>query len=168
MKMQIRRYKTGDEHEIAQLFYDTVHRVNCRDYTQQQLDKWAPPKRDIEQWLERLLETNPFVAECEGVVVGFAELEPNGHIGRFYCHHEWQRRGVGTLLYQAIEREAVKLDLSRVYAEVSITAKPFFCSRGFEVVRQQEAVLDGVPLTNYLMEKRLNSSCQAAAGGVQD
>lgn len=45
------------------------------------------------------------------------------------------------------------LDIKRVFAEVSITAKPFFESKGFKVVKQQVVNIRGVELTNFIMEK---------------
>ena len=39
--MQIRRYTPEDLPQIAELFYNTVHTVNARDYTREQLDVWA-------------------------------------------------------------------------------------------------------------------------------
>jgi len=49
-------------------------------------------------WKESVRQRNPFVVEHEGKIIGFAELEANGHIDGFYCHHQWQRKGVGKLL----------------------------------------------------------------------
>lgn len=40
----------------------------------------------------------------------------------------------------------------RVFAEVSITAKPFFEAKGFKVVKQQIVDIKGVKLTNFIME----------------
>lgn len=36
--MYIREYEPSDCPAMAVLFYDTVHRVNCRDYAPAQLD----------------------------------------------------------------------------------------------------------------------------------
>lgn len=44
--------------------------------------------------------------------------------------------------------------VKRFYADVSMTAKPFFQHYGFAVVRQQQKEVRGVVLTNFLMEKR--------------
>lgn len=33
----IRKYQENDCEELAKLFYDTVHNVNCKDYTKEQL-----------------------------------------------------------------------------------------------------------------------------------
>ena len=44
--MIIREYQPSDCGEMAELFYNTVHTVNARDYTKEQLDVWATGKLD--------------------------------------------------------------------------------------------------------------------------
>ena len=68
--------------------------------------------------------------EESGKILGFAELEDDGHIDYFYCDHEHQRRGVGSRLYEAIEKEARRRAIQRLHAAVSVTAKAFFFGWG--------------------------------------
>ena len=46
----IREYRTEDRDALVQLFVETVHQVNARDYTPAQLDAWAPREQDLERW----------------------------------------------------------------------------------------------------------------------
>ena len=39
--MIIRPYQPEDCEALARLFYETVHTVNAKDYTEQQLNAWA-------------------------------------------------------------------------------------------------------------------------------
>ena len=39
--MHIRPYRSSDCPALAELFYQTVHAVNARDYSPEQLDAWA-------------------------------------------------------------------------------------------------------------------------------
>ena len=48
--MDVRRYKSDDCQEIAELFYNTVHTVNAKDYTKEQLDVWATGIVDLREW----------------------------------------------------------------------------------------------------------------------
>jgi putative acetyltransferase len=64
-------------------------------------------------------------------------------------------RGVGGLLYEAVEREARGKGLVRLSTEASITARPFFERRGFCIVREQTVSRRGVSMTNFFMEKDL-------------
>ncbi len=52
----------------------------------------------------------------------------------------------------AIFQKAKQDKIIRVYAEVSITARPFFEKQGFIVTKEQTVLLEGVSLTNYKME----------------
>ncbi len=48
--MNIRMYQLEDCREIVELFYNTVHSINSRDYNSAQLDVWAPKEIDIDSW----------------------------------------------------------------------------------------------------------------------
>jgi putative acetyltransferase len=156
--MYVRAYKTSDAEEIVQLFYDTVREVNIRDYSKEQVEAWAPVDMAVERWMKRLASQLTYVAEESGNIVGFAQLEENGHIDCFYCHKDFQRKGVGTQLLKQIESKAADLGIERLFTEASITAKPFFESKGFVVVRKQEVELRNQKFINFVMEKFLSIS----------
>jgi N-acetylglutamate synthase-like GNAT family acetyltransferase len=140
------------------LFYDTVHGINIRDYSQEQVDAWAPKERDYEHWKERLSSRVTQVAEEDGVIAGFAEFEPSGHIDCFYCRQDFIGHGVGALLFKAIEARAKELGAVKLFAEVSITARPFFEKRGFQIIKEQEVNVRGISMKNYVMEKAISST----------
>lgn len=153
--MMIRTYRKRDIPVISRLYYDTIHRVNCTDYTREQLEAWAPSIPSDDFWRNRFNRYVVYVAEQASQIVGFTEWETTGHIDCFFVHHEWQRRGVGTSLMKRVETSAGRRRIRRLFAEVSLTAKPFFLGRGFRIVRQKAAVRDGVALDQYVMEKWL-------------
>ncbi|MBY0378785.1 MAG: GNAT family N-acetyltransferase [Rickettsiales bacterium] len=156
-KIQVRRYQGGDIKFLSQIFYNTIHTVNAKDYTKEQLDAWAPwsSVQNYSGWKEKLEKIRPFVALIGNTIVGFAEFEPSGHIDCFYVHHKFQGAGVGSALMQEIEKEAIEKLISRAYAEVSITARSFFEAKGFQTVKQQTVQIRGVELINFVMEKLL-------------
>ncbi len=49
--MNIRMYQSEDCREIVELFYNTVHSINSRDYNNAQLDVWASKEIDIDSWI---------------------------------------------------------------------------------------------------------------------
>jgi putative acetyltransferase len=153
--MIIREYKLSDTKAIMNLFYNTIHEINIGDYTQEQVDAWAPKNMDYEVWHKRLQAKVPYIAENDGEIVGFGELESDGHIDCFYCHSKYQRKGIGSKLLKYIENTAKLQEIKRLYTEASITAKPFFENKGFSLVREQQVERRGVWLKNYVMEKYL-------------
>ena len=153
----IRNYRSKDTQALANIFFNTIHRINIKHYTQEQVDVWAPKSSlEGEGWAKKFLRTNPIVAVVGDKVVGFAEFEPNGHIDCFYCHHEWIGKGVGSTLMNEILIRAKNSNIDLIFSEVSITAKPFFEKQGFIVLTEQKIVRKGIELTNYKMERKLH------------
>ncbi len=153
--MQIRLFQPEDTEQIAGLFHNTVRKINIQHYSLEQVTAWSPDDIYFRNWLTVCSERFSYVAEQDGKIVGFGELEANGHIDCFYIHYQHQRQGIGSLIYQAIEIKARELNLPCLFTEVSITAKPFFISRGFSVIKQQQVLCRGQTLSNYLMVKHL-------------
>ena len=156
--MEIRLFCPQDAEQIAQLFHETVREINIRNYSTNQVKAWAPDNLYFRNWLEVCANRFTYVADENGVILGFGELEPDGHIDCFYCHKNYQGRGIGRQIYQAIEAKARELGLPRLYAEASITAKPFFQRLGFSVVKEQQVSRRGEIFINYVMEKFLLSN----------
>ena len=154
--MEIRRYVSGDEAEIVNLYTNTIHQISIRDYTTEQVNRWAPLDPDMAAWTAKLNRIRPFVAVEDDRILGFVELEEDGHIDCFYCHHEWQRKGVGSSLMRAVEAHASSSGIGRLFAEVSTTALEFFRAKGFNVIEERNKVICSVPARQYVMEKHLS------------
>lgn len=149
--MLLRKYCTEDCKEIAQLFYDTVHTVNAKDYDAAQLNAWATGTVDLESWNQSFLMHETVVAMEDGKIVGFGDMDETGYLDRLYVHKDHQREGIAAAICDWLENAV----LSQVYlTHASITAKPFFEKRGYNVVKAQLVERYGVKMRNYVMEKR--------------
>jgi len=152
----IREYRSEDTQDLANIYFNTIHRVNIKHYTQEQVDVWAPESSlQGDGWARKFSRTKPIIAVVRGEIVGFAEFEPNGHIDCFYCHHEWIGKGVGSALMEEVFARAKKWKINHIFSEVSITARPFFEKQGFVIVTAQTILRNGIELVNYKMEKIL-------------
>lgn len=148
--MIIREYRTEDCNKMAELFYNTVHGVNAKDYGKEQLNVWATGNVNLDAWNQSFLEHFTLVAVKEGILVGFGDIDNTGYLDRLYVHKDNQKQGIATAICNQLE-QVVKVDKITVHA--SITAKPFFEKRGYNVVKKQSVERDGILLTNYIMEK---------------
>ena len=148
--MTLRDYTKTDCAELAELFYDTVHTVNAKDYTQEQLDAWATGKVNLEAWNESFQAHHTVVAEMDGKIVGFGDMDETGYLDRLYVHKDYQRRGVAAAICDALEQRTKAAEFT---THASITARPFFEKRGYTARREQQVERGGVWLTNFVMKK---------------
>ncbi len=92
--LQIVSYNESMLHEMMEMFYNTVHVVCAKDYTRQQLDRWAPLNADIAAWKQRLNNNVCKVAVIKNVLVGFSELTDDGHVDCMYVHKDYQVKSI--------------------------------------------------------------------------
>lgn len=153
--MKIREFRLSDAEELSALFFSTIRTTNIRDYSQVQVEAWAPANRNLDEWISSFAKKHVVVAANSQKLYGFGEIEANGHLDRFYVHHEVHGQGVGRQIYQALEDFAYASGIKRIFVEASITALPFFKKMGFINPQEQKVMLRGVEFINYRMEKFL-------------
>lgn len=149
--MTLRKYMSSDCEAMAELFFQTVHSVNAKDYTKEKLDVWASGKVDLKAWDKSFTEHYTVVALENDIIVGFGDIDRTGYLDRLYVHRDYQRKGIAAAICDELERA---IDTDAVTTQASVTAKPFFEHRGYSVVREQKSVRDGIALTNFLMERK--------------
>jgi putative acetyltransferase len=155
--MQIRPYRCADAAALARLYYETVRSVNLADYSQAEVEAWAPAIPDTASWNGRLIQGRTLVAEDETGLLGFCMLEPEGCVDLLYVRKDVVRRGIGAALLERVEALARGLGLTRLWTEASRTARPFFERNGYRFLQERVVERFGVKLTNFEMEKTLPS-----------
>ena len=149
----IRKFKKGDEVDLRKIFFNTIRKVNIKDYSEHQVKAWAPGDYDQLAWYNRMSSMNPFVAILDNKIVGYADIQDDGYIDHFFCHRNHQGKGIGKALMKALMLAGEKKGNARFYLHASITAKPFFEHCGFQILKSQQVNIRDQVLTNYLMEK---------------
>lgn len=147
--MILREYQSTDCKELAELFYNTVHSVNAKDYTKEQLDVWATGQVDLTKWNQSLQEHFSIVAVDDDIIVGFGDVDKRGYLDRLFVHSDYQGKGIATAICDQLESAVQK----NIFAHASITARPFFEKRGYKVIKEQQVERQGIFLTNFVMMK---------------
>jgi len=151
--MIIRPCREGEEGALRQVFLSAVHGTASRDYRPDQVEAWAPLQVGPEAWAGRIRAIRPYVAEEGGVILGYADLQPDGTIDHFFIAAEAGGKGVGSALMGRIVETALERGIPALYSEVSLTARAFFERWGFVMETAQTVVKRGVPLENFKMRR---------------
>jgi len=153
--IEIRDYRDSDCEALAGIFQRAVREIARKDYSPVQVMAWAPDARDMAQFAARRTAKPTFVAEYDGQLAGFTDLDGDGHIDMFYVNPDCQRRGVASAMLRFLAERAQSERRKRLHSEVSITARPVFERHGFKVLAYQTVQTNGQALGNYRMEKLL-------------
>lgn len=162
-KFRVRDYRHGDAAQLAAIYFLAVREIAIADYSAEQVQAWAPvwpDPRFFENYASDGRAVFVAVAEAEDGsdrVLGYTDLESDGHIDHLYRHPDAAGLGVAAMLYLRLEESARRSSIERLVVEASELARRFFETQGFTVVRRRDFEMNGVALHNYEMQKRLAS-----------
>ncbi|MET0154697.1 MAG: GNAT family N-acetyltransferase [Rickettsiales bacterium] len=152
----LRPFIPSDINAVNDVFTQAVRIRTAPHYSDEQRRAWAPDRHDKSARIAKCLRCATRLAVIETRVVGFVSAEANGHIDMLYVRPEHTKKGVGGILLAWAEDYAAGEGAQRFFAEVSITARPFFEKKGFFAVKEQKVELNGVIFINYEMIKRMD------------
>jgi len=149
----LRRYVTADAAASLRCFERAVRGTASRDYDARQIASWATV--DADAWGRRRASAETWVAERDGQLVGFGDIDDEGYIDMMFVDPDAGRAGVASAILQRLTTLATSRDLHELTVHASITARPFFERHGFVVTAEQQVELRGSVLTNDSMRLEL-------------
>jgi N-acetylglutamate synthase-like GNAT family acetyltransferase len=135
MECLIRGAMQEDAAAISQVIVAALRESNARDYSAEIIE--GVERNFSPGAVVRLIEQRQvFVAVVGGRVVGTAGLDGDT-VRSVFVAPGYQGGGIGRLLMEAIEAEAVNSSVERLCVPSSITAEGFYSSLGFTKVRDE-------------------------------
>ncbi|OWY25904.1 GNAT family N-acetyltransferase [Sphingobacteriales bacterium UPWRP_1] len=153
--MVIRRATLTDMGQIQLLYYHTIQAVNARHYTQQQITIWVQRCFNPQMWRQKIAEQYFFVAQNAATITGFASITHSGYIDYLFVHKDFQQKGIAAALLEQLLQIAQNLQLAKIWAEVSITARPFFLHKGFKLTKTFISTVNNVAFNDAVMTLEL-------------
>ncbi len=160
-EISVRTAQPEDALQMHHVHVTSVHILCASDYTSEQIEAWVgflDPEKRRHNMIQACDSEIIFVAEDKlGTIVGFSSLGVN-EVNAVYVHPQYTRMGVGTLLLNAVETEAMAQNMKKLQLSASITAVPFYQARGYRVIEHSFHTLrSAVKIKCVSMEKSLES-----------
>ncbi|QDT11216.1 GNAT family N-acetyltransferase [Stieleria marina] len=152
----LRSWTVSDSADCLTLFRDCIRRVCADDYTPEQINAWASPQIVFDDWAQRFQNRSAYVACQRDAIVGFIDMDDFGYLDRLFVSADHQRQGIARRLVDQVVADAKRLGCQRIKTEASLTARPFFQSMGFAVVKQQVVECSQVQMINFQMQLSLS------------
>jgi putative acetyltransferase len=135
--LNIRRARTDDCQSLGSVHAAAVGGIRTDLYTPEEIQSWAIPKTH-EVYEELIRSREFFVAETDGVIVGFGVLnQESAEVEAVYVSTGVGRRGIGLDLLRKLEDRASALGLKELRLNASLNAVPFYEKAGY--VAQQRS-----------------------------
>lgn len=144
-----------DLDSLADLYAAAVRVTAGSLYTPAQIEAWATWPDDRIALRAFLQPGVLLVAEVEDQLAGLGYLHPADHLSLLYTAPAFGRRGIATLLCQALEAASRQAGCTGIYTEASKLSRPLFERQGYTVQHIEEVSHYGVDFRRYRMSKTL-------------
>ena len=134
--MNIRRFEEKDAKEVSELIRKTIRISNTKDYPLELMELLIESETP-EHVLERASWTHFYVVEDDGRLIGCGAIGPywgkedESSLFTIFVLPEYQGRGVGRAVIDALEKDEFFLRARRIEIPASITGVPFYLKMGY-------------------------------------
>jgi putative acetyltransferase len=156
--MQIRAYRKSDTQTLADLYRDSVRGIGPQAYTPEEVTAWALYPEDLDEFCVRLSRGLTLIAELDGRVAAFGQLDPADHIAFLYTATSFQRRGLATAIYAQLEARAIAQAVDVVHTEASRISRSLFEKLAFRVIEIEHVVRYGITFERFRMQKGIRAN----------
>lgn len=135
--MKIRRFAENDAEEVSTMIIRTLKTTNSKDYSEEAiktLEKQLQPSHILERagWTHfYVVEENDTIIGC-GAIGPYWGSETESSLFTIFVLPEYQGKGVGRKIIEALEQDEYFLKAKRVEIPASITAVNFYRKMGYE------------------------------------
>lgn len=155
-KPGLRPFLPDDVPMLAAIFAASIQELTRDDYSEAQQAAWMAAA-ETEEFGKRLAADLTLIATLDGSPVGFASLRGTDHIRMLYVHPAVSRRGIATMLVDALEKLAGGRGAAALTVDASDTAQNFFAKRGYTAQQRNSITINDEWLANTTMKKTLGA-----------
>ena len=151
--MKVRDFEPEDAEEVSQLIIRNLRQVLSQDYPSEAIEALMPSFVP-EKLIEHSESEFTLVGTLGNNVVGTAALATD-RVRNVFVDVARHKSGIGKGLMAAIEAEARRQQLKRVYLMSGLSSFGFYERLDYRIVKQIDRELNGVPVPVIHMEKEL-------------
>ena len=151
MNINIRLATPEDLSDMQNLFTKSIKSTCTKDYSPEQIQVWTSSVHNKERWEKLLSDQFVLIAENDIEMIGFGSLARGTYLDFMYVHPHYQRQGIASRIYRELKKESQKQGHHQMTADVSITAKAFFESKGFTIIKENKKHVRGIEIRNFHM-----------------
>ncbi|MCK5022088.1 MAG: GNAT family N-acetyltransferase [Candidatus Pacebacteria bacterium] len=153
--IKIRKAKEIDIEDIERIHKSCIQKTNAKIYDQKVIGEWIEPI-NFQNIKKQFESTKWFVLEKDNKIVGFAQIAlDDDSIYQINIDTEYQKQGLGVLLYKFLEKEFKKNNTEKINLNSTLNAIDFYKQLGFKEIKPIKLKLKTQEVKMVKMEKLL-------------
>ena len=112
--MKLKQITKKDQLKLKEVYFDSVCSIDENIYSKEHKFIWACQAWENSEFEKSLLKGIGSKLICNKKIIGFATRYPENRLSLLYVRSNYKRKGLGTLILNSIERDALKLSLIHI------------------------------------------------------
>ena len=153
--MKLKQITKKDQLKLKEVYYDSVLSIDENIYTKEHKFAWACQAWENPQFEKSLLKGMGSKLIYNNEIIGFATRYPENRLSLLYVRNNYKRKGLGTLILNSIERDALKSGINKLNTEASLISYKLLLKKNWEIDSKEKINIKGLIFERYRMFKIL-------------
>ena len=151
--MNLNQITNKEQIELKKVYFDSIQSIDEKIYSKEQKSAWSSQVWKNNDFDKCLKEGKGWFFSDNEQTIAFAIRYPDNHISLLYCRGNSQRRGLGTLLINQLESEALKEGISKITTDASLISYGLFLKQKWKILEKEKILINHVSFERYKMIK---------------
>ena len=153
--MKLKQITKKDQLKLKEVYFDSIRSIDEKIYSKEHKFVWACQAWENSELEKSLLKGIGSKLVCNDKIVGFATRYPENRLSLLYVRSNFKRRGLGTIILNNIERDALQSGINKLNTEASLISYKLLLRRNWKIDRKEKVSIKGLMFERYKMFKNL-------------
>ena len=153
--MKLKQITQKDQLKLKEVYFDSIRSIDENIYSKEHKFAWACQAWENSGFKKSLIKGIGSKLVYDNEILGFATRYPEDRLSLFYVRGNLKRKGFGTIILNAIERDALQSGINKLHTEASLISYKLFLKRKWEIDRKEKVNIRGLMFERYRMFKIL-------------
>ena len=153
--MNLRQITIKDQINLKRIYFDSIKSIDEKIYNKEQKLAWSSQAWINLEFHKSISKGKGFLVEDLNKKIGFALRYPNNKLSLLYVRGNFRRKGIGNMLINAIEKEALNEGILSLHTEASLLSYELFLKNNWKEISKERIIIQNTIFYRYKMFKDL-------------
>ena len=153
--MKLKQITKKDQLNLKKVYFDSIFSIDEKIYSKEHKFVWAYQAMENPEFEKSLLNGMGTKLIYNNKIIGFATRYPENRLSLLYVRSNFKRKGFGTMILNAIEKDAIKSGVNKLKTEASLISYKLLLKKRWEIDSKERVKIKGLIFERYRMFKIL-------------